>query len=94
MGIMYFVVPKFKTIFFDFGVDLPTPTVILINTGDWIANLLRSRQVTCMTGSSPSCLNLIDAARLAMRTRAPVIAADTAGRSRHRDTHTRGDSAR
>jgi len=38
MGIMYFVVPKFKTIFLDFGIDLPAPTMILINTGDWIAN--------------------------------------------------------
>lgn len=37
MGIMYFVVPKFKEIFQDFGVDLPPPTVILINTGEWIA---------------------------------------------------------
>jgi type IV pilus assembly protein PilC len=37
MGIMYFVVPKFETIFLDFGIELPTPTVILIGAGVWIS---------------------------------------------------------
>jgi len=35
-GIMYFVVPKFKTIFGDFGTELPGPTVFLMATSDWM----------------------------------------------------------
>lgn len=35
-GIMIFVIPKFKDIFFDFGVKLPPVTMILLNTSDWV----------------------------------------------------------
>ena len=35
-GIMIVVIPKFKNIFFDFGVTLPTPTLVLIGFSDWI----------------------------------------------------------
>jgi len=35
-GIIYFVVPKFKTIFSDFDADLPTPTVMLMGFSDWM----------------------------------------------------------
>jgi len=34
-GIMVAVVPKFKTIFADFGAELPGMTMILINVSDW-----------------------------------------------------------
>jgi type IV pilus assembly protein PilC len=34
--ILYFIIPKFKTIFADFGVDLPPMTVFLINASDFI----------------------------------------------------------
>jgi type IV pilus assembly protein PilC len=37
MGIMYFVVPKFETIFLDFGIELPAATKILIGAGVWIS---------------------------------------------------------
>lgn len=33
--IMYFVVPRFKEIFVDFGTDLPKPTKVLIAVSDW-----------------------------------------------------------
>ncbi|MFH1418342.1 MAG: type II secretion system F family protein [Planctomycetota bacterium] len=36
VGIMYFVVPKFKQIFLDFGADLPGPTKILLGLSDFI----------------------------------------------------------
>ena len=36
-GIMYFVIPKFVTIFSDFGVKLPALTLFLIDTSNWIA---------------------------------------------------------
>ena len=36
-GIMYFVIPKFITIFGDFDVTLPDITKALINTSNWIA---------------------------------------------------------
>ncbi len=36
-GIMYFVIPKFVTIFGDFGVKLPALTLFLIDTSNWIA---------------------------------------------------------
>ena len=36
-GIMIFVIPKFREIFMDFGVDLPGLTVWLINTSNWVA---------------------------------------------------------
>ncbi len=36
-GIMYFVIPKFVTIFGDFGVKLPWLTLFLITTSSWIA---------------------------------------------------------
>ncbi|MFQ5424853.1 MAG: type II secretion system F family protein [Phycisphaerae bacterium] len=35
-GIIYFVVPKFKTIFSDFDAELPTPTVMLMGFSDWM----------------------------------------------------------
>ncbi len=35
-GIMYFVVPKFKTIFSDFDTELPALTVLLLNMSDWM----------------------------------------------------------
>lgn len=35
-GIMYFVVPKFREIFKDFGTDLPAPTVLLMKMSDFI----------------------------------------------------------
>ncbi len=34
-GIMIFVIPKFKDIFNDFGITLPTATKILLGTADW-----------------------------------------------------------
>lgn len=37
MGIMMFIVPKFETIFNDFGTDLPDLTKFLIDTSRWIA---------------------------------------------------------
>lgn len=36
VGIMIVVIPKFKDIFFDFGVKLPTPTLVLIGVSDWV----------------------------------------------------------
>jgi type IV pilus assembly protein PilC len=36
--IMYWIIPKFKDIFNDFGVDLPEITVWLINASDWVVN--------------------------------------------------------
>lgn len=36
VGIMIVVIPKFKDIFFDFGVTLPAPTLLLIGFSDWI----------------------------------------------------------
>jgi type IV pilus assembly protein PilC len=35
-GIMYFVVPKFKQIFLDFGASLPAPTKMLLGLSDFI----------------------------------------------------------
>ncbi|MFQ5501465.1 MAG: type II secretion system F family protein [Phycisphaerae bacterium] len=35
-GIMYFVVPKFNTIFADFDTDLPGVTVMLLGMSDWM----------------------------------------------------------
>jgi len=35
-GIMYYVVPKFKTIFGDFGTELPGPTKFLLAASDWM----------------------------------------------------------
>ncbi|MCK6482756.1 MAG: type II secretion system F family protein [Phycisphaerae bacterium] len=35
-GIMYFVVPKFREIFKDFGTELPGPTVLLMKMSDFI----------------------------------------------------------
>ena len=35
-GIIYFVVPKFKTIFGDFDATLPGPTVMLLGISDWM----------------------------------------------------------
>lgn len=35
-GIMYFVVPKFKQIFMDFGADLPGPTLMLLGMSDFM----------------------------------------------------------
>ncbi len=36
VGIMYFVVPKFKAIFGDFGADLPAPTKVLLGMSDFM----------------------------------------------------------
>jgi type IV pilus assembly protein PilC len=36
--IMYFIIPKFKKIFADFGVDLPRMTNIVIAISDWIVD--------------------------------------------------------
>jgi type IV pilus assembly protein PilC len=36
--ILYFIIPKFKTIFLDFGVDLPDITVWLLTASDFIIN--------------------------------------------------------
>ncbi len=36
VGIMYFVVPKFKVIFQDFGADLPAPTLLLLAMSDFV----------------------------------------------------------
>ncbi|MCA9311679.1 MAG: type II secretion system F family protein, partial [Phycisphaerales bacterium] len=36
-GIMYFIIPKFKEIFADFGVELPALTVGLTNASAWVA---------------------------------------------------------
>ncbi|MFQ5429032.1 MAG: type II secretion system F family protein [Phycisphaerae bacterium] len=40
-GIMYFVVPKFNTIFADFGVPLPGPTVLLLQMSDFVIGVTR-----------------------------------------------------
>ena len=37
-GIMYFIIPKFKVIFADFGVPLPAPTIALIAISDWVVD--------------------------------------------------------
>jgi len=34
--IMYFIIPKFKKIFADFGVDLPPMTMVVIAASDWV----------------------------------------------------------
>jgi len=36
--IMYWIIPKFKKIFLDFGVDLPQITVLLIDISDFVVN--------------------------------------------------------
>ena len=36
-GIMYFIIPKFKEIFADFGVTLPAITVMLTEVSAWVA---------------------------------------------------------
>lgn len=36
--IMYWIIPKFKEIFEDFGVELPGITVFLIEASDWVVN--------------------------------------------------------
>ena len=36
-GIMIFIIPKFKTIFEGFDVELPEITIILLNSSDWFA---------------------------------------------------------
>lgn len=36
--IMYWIIPKFKEIFLDFGVELPAITEVLITTSDWVVN--------------------------------------------------------
>ena len=37
-GIMYWIIPKFRDIFTDFGVDLPAPTIALIGISNWVVN--------------------------------------------------------
>ena len=34
--ILYFIIPKFKKIFMDFGVELPQITLILLKVSDWV----------------------------------------------------------
>jgi type IV pilus assembly protein PilC len=36
--IMYWIIPKFKDIFLDFGVELPGITIVLIEMSDWVVN--------------------------------------------------------
>lgn len=36
VGIMIVVIPKFKNIFLDFGVKLPSATLLLMNISDWV----------------------------------------------------------
>jgi len=36
--IMYWIIPKFKEIFNDFGVELPAITKVLIDMSDWVVN--------------------------------------------------------
>ena len=36
--IMVYIIPKFKKIFEDFGIELPSITIALIDTSDWILN--------------------------------------------------------
>ena len=36
--IMYWIIPKFKEIFADFGVELPKITEVLIDMSDWVVN--------------------------------------------------------
>ena len=36
--IMYWIIPKFKEIFNDFGVELPGITIFLIEASDWVVN--------------------------------------------------------
>ena len=36
MGIMYIVIPKFETIFMDFGTELPQVTMVLLRMSQWI----------------------------------------------------------
>ena len=43
-GIMYFVIPKFVTIFGDFDVKLPGLTLFLIDTSNWIAGTTSKNQ--------------------------------------------------
>lgn len=43
-GIMLFIIPKFKDIFLDFGVELPKLTLFLINLSSWIAGTLSPTQ--------------------------------------------------
>ncbi len=38
VGIMIIVIPKFKDIFADFGVDLPPVTMLLIGISDWVVD--------------------------------------------------------
>ncbi len=37
-GIMYWIIPKFKEIFTDFGVPLPAPTILLIAISNWVVS--------------------------------------------------------
>ncbi len=34
--ILYFIIPKFKKIFLDFGVDMPKITILLLDMSDWV----------------------------------------------------------
>jgi type IV pilus assembly protein PilC len=36
--ILYFIIPKFKKIFMDFGVELPKITLILLTVSDWVVD--------------------------------------------------------
>jgi type IV pilus assembly protein PilC len=45
VGIMVFVIPKFTDIFNNFGTELPTPTVMLISTANWVGGLNEGQTV-------------------------------------------------
>jgi len=45
VGIMIFVIPKFTDIFSSFGTKLPTPTVMLISTADWVGGLKEGQTI-------------------------------------------------
>ncbi len=43
-GIMYFIIPQFKDIFLDFGIELPGITLFLINVSAWVAGTYTPNQ--------------------------------------------------
>jgi len=49
-GIMIIVIPKFKDIFLDFDVALPTPTLILMGTSDWFVIGTPPGWLVCLLG--------------------------------------------
>jgi type IV pilus assembly protein PilC len=43
--IMVFIIPKFKEIFLDFGIELPALTLWLVNTSSWVAGTNQDQQI-------------------------------------------------